>query len=102
MKSRETLRGAIKMQEFDEANVNRVVVAERIDKPGFAELMLVSDTDGDFAPVWGFGGPMLSSTERVKERASAWFPNLPCTTVKISHITAEMSQEKAYSIIMGN
>ena len=93
------LRGVLTGCSLKDAN--RVVIAELQERPKYAEIHLVSDESNDFAPILfpmgNFAAIFLKdgAVEHVKRE----YPKLPFSIVSISH--TKMTQEEAYSIIMG-
>ena len=81
--------------------VNRIVIAALAEKPGIAELLLVSDAEEDFVPLKYI---MSDSVIRrpVNEMincAKCCYAGLPFSMVVISH--TNMTAQEVYSVIMG-
>lgn len=99
---RETMdfpRGAIKLLPVK--NENRIVIAELMEKPGYAETLIVSDDEEDFFPLmWGMmGGAVIRPVSGAIDYAARSFKGLPVSVVTISH--SKMTGQEAYSVIMG-
>lgn len=92
--------GSIKMKPFN--NVNRIVIAELEEHPGYAEVLLVSDGEGDYAPLlFGFSSMAERFTlDDAAQTVQRHFNRYPYSFVKISHIKSKMSKEDADAIIM--
>lgn len=91
--------GAIKFLPLKKKE--RVVIAELADEPGLAEILVVSDSEGDFVPLQDMFGlrAIRVAQETAQNDVARYYPGLPYSTVKISH--KSMKQEDAYSLIMG-
>lgn len=82
-------------------DVNRIVIAELQERPGYAEILMVSDESNDFAPILFpmANFPAIFLKDGAAEHVKREYPKLPFSIVSISH--TKMTQEEAYSVIMG-
>lgn len=94
-----TLIGAIKYLPV--RKVNRIVIAALTEKPGKAELLMVSDEEEDFVPVRNafIGSVFVQPVNEMIDYAKRWYEGLPFSMVVISH--SNMTEQEAYSVIMG-
>lgn len=94
-----TLIGAIKYLPV--RKVNRIVIAALTEKPGKAELLLVSDEEEDFAPLkWAITDSVVKMpVNEMIDYAKRWYAGLPFSMVVISH--TNMTAQEVYSVIMG-
>lgn len=94
-----TLIGAIKYLPV--RNVNRIVIAALTEKPGKAELLMVSDEEEDFVPLkWAMMDSVVKMpVNEMIDYAKRWYAELPFSMVVISH--TNMTEQEAYSVIMG-
>lgn len=94
-----TLIGAIKYLPV--RKVNRIVIAALTERPGDAELLMVSDEEEDFVPVRNafVGNVFVQSVNEMIDYAKRWYEGLPFSMVVISH--SNMTEQEAYSVIMG-
>lgn len=80
---------------------NRVVVAETAEQPDVSEIILVSDTDNDFAFVLDDSGKRAKVRSKQAEGiVSSIFPALPFSRIKISHNPRFMSKYKLSCVVM--
>lgn len=94
-----TLIGTIKYLPV--RKVNRIVIAALTERPGDAELLMVSDEEEDFVPVRNafVGNVFVQSVNEMIDYAKRWYEGLPFSMVVISH--SNMTEQEAYSVIMG-
>lgn len=91
--------GAIKYLPVKKAN--RIVIAKLMEKPGYAETLIVSDDEEDFVPVMlgMIACPAIRTVSEAVDAAARCYEWLPISEVSISH--KEMTEQEAYSVIMG-
>lgn len=91
--------GAIKYLPVKKAN--RIVIAKLMEKPGYAETLIVSDDEEDFVPVMlgMIACPAIRTVSEAVDAAARCYKGLPISEVSISH--KEMTEQEAYSVIMG-
>lgn len=94
-----TLIGAIKYLPV--RKVNRIVIAALTEKPGKAELLMVSDEEEDFVPLkWAMTDSVVKMpVNEMIDYAKRWYAGLPFSMVVISH--TNMTVQEVYSVIMG-
>lgn len=94
-----TLIGAIKYLPV--RKVNRIVIAALTEKPGKAELLMVSDEEEDFVPLkWAMTDSVVKMpVNEMIDYAKRWYAGLPFSMVVISH--TKMTEQEAYSVVMG-
>lgn len=76
-----TLIGAIKYLPV--RKVNRIVIAALTERPGDAELLMVSDEEEDFVPVRNafVGNVFVQSVNEMIDYAKRWYEGLPFSSV---------------------
>ena len=94
-----TLIGEIK--RLPVRNINRIVIAALTEKPGKAELLMVSDEEEDFVPLkWAMTDSVVKMpVNEMIDYAKRWYAGLPFSMVVISH--TKMTEQEAYSVVMG-
>lgn len=81
--------------------VNRIVIAALAEKPGIAELLLVSDAEEDFVPLKYIMSDSVirRPVNEMIDCAKCCYAGLPFSMVVISH--TKMTEQEAYPVIMG-
>lgn len=81
--------------------VNRIVIAALAEKPGIAELLLVSDAEEDFVPLKYIMSDSVirRPVNEMIDCTKCCYAGLPFSMVVISH--TKMTEQEAYSVIMG-
>lgn len=94
--------GVLKCVPFH--RVERIVIAKLAENDGkWSEVLLVSDTEGDYAPLLsGFGSIDRISSDSVDDYVKCLFPKLPVSHITISHVKKTMTQHYANRLIMGD
>lgn len=94
-----TYPGVIKYLPVKKAN--RIVIAELMEKPGYAETLIVSDDEEDFVPVMSgmIECPAIRTVSKAIDVVARLYEGFPISEVTISH--SKMTAQEAYSVIMG-
>lgn len=94
-----TIIGEIK--KFPVKKVSRIVIAALAEKPGIAELLLVSDAEEDFVPLKYIMSDSVirRPVNEMIDCAKCCYAGLPFSMVVISH--TNMTAQEVYSVIMG-
>lgn len=81
--------------------VSRIVIAALAEKPGIAELLLVSDAEEDFVPLTYIMSDSVirRPVNEMIDCAKCCYAGLPFSMVVISH--TNMTAQEVYSVIMG-
>ena len=81
--------------------VSRIVIAALTEKPGIAELLLVSDAEEDFVPLKYIMSDSVirRPVNEMIDCAKCCYEGLPFSMVVISH--TNMTAQEVYSVIMG-
>lgn len=94
-----TMIGEIK--KLPVKKVSRIVIAALAEKPGTAELLLVSDAEEDFVPLKYIMSDSVirRPVNEMIDCAKCCYAGLPFSMVVISH--TNMTAQEVYSVIMG-
>lgn len=94
-----TMIGEIKKLPVRKAN--RIVIAALTEKPGIAELLMVSDEEEDFVPLKYIMSDSVirRPVNEMIDYSKCCYTGLPFSMVVISH--TEMSEQEIYSVVMG-
>lgn len=94
-----TMIGEIK--KLPVRKVNRIVIAALTEKPGIAELLMVSDEEEDFVPLKYIMSDSVirRPVNEMIDYSKCCYAGLPFSMVVISH--TEMSEQETYSVVMG-